>query len=74
MTYGSPVFSDQRLGCFPDLVEVPNSVVEHVRGCLGLVAGVELVCESPRTAERHREWVRQRLGVVYDPPAVRKFG
>lgn len=30
--------SFQRLGCFPDLVEVPSSVVEHVRGCLGLVA------------------------------------
>jgi hypothetical protein len=65
--------SFQRLGCFPDLVKVPNSVVEHVRGCLGLVAGVELVCESPRTAERHREWVRQRLRVVYNPPAARKL-
>ena len=49
-------------------------VVEHVRRDLGLAEGTAAVYASTRTAERHRDMVRQRLGVVgvkvtTDPPA-----
>jgi hypothetical protein len=60
-----------RLGYFPDLFEVPLPVVEHVRQVLELKPNVEAVHDSTRTAERHRDWVRVRLGVTYDPPAAR---
>jgi len=30
----------QRLGCFPDLFEVPLPVVDHIRGVLGLASSV----------------------------------
>ena len=63
----------QRLGYFPALGEVPVAVVEHVGGRLGLPADVKPVHESTRTAERHRELVRARLGVVYDPGQARKL-
>ena len=64
--------SYQRLGYFPDLSEVPLPVVEHIRGLLELKPDVEAVHDSERTAERHRDWVRARLGVTYDPPAARE--
>jgi Domain of unknown function (DUF4158) len=63
----------QRLGYFPDLVDVPTVVAEHIGGHLGLAADVRSVHESARTAERHRELVRTRLGVVYDPEQARKL-
>lgn len=63
--------SFQRLGYFPDLFEVPMAVVEHVRGYLGMSADVEPGHDADRTAKRHRDWVRQRLGVRYDMDAAR---
>jgi hypothetical protein len=63
-----------RLGYFPDLFEVPLPVVEHVRQVLELKPNVEAVHDSTRTAERHRDWVRVRLRVTYDPPAARALG
>lgn len=54
-------------GCFPDLDEVPRLVVEHVRGLLELGEEVEPRHDSTRTAARQRDFVRERLGVVYDP-------
>ncbi len=65
--------SFQRLGYFPELFEVPIAVVEHVQGYLGLGRGVEPMHDADRTAKRHRGWVRQRLGVVYDMEAARKL-
>ncbi|MGH3403357.1 MAG: DUF4158 domain-containing protein [Streptosporangiaceae bacterium] len=60
-----------RLGYFLDLLEVPLPIVEHIRGLLEFKPDVEAVHDSARTAERHRDWVRERLGVTYDPPAAR---
>lgn len=63
-----------RLGYFPDLREVPELVVEHIRRDLRLPEDVVAVYASPRTAERHRTLIRQRSPeVVYDPPAARKL-
>lgn len=56
----------QRLGYFPVADEVPEAVVGHVRRCLELPEGTAPSCGS-RTAKSHRELVRARLGVVYDP-------
>ena len=65
--------SFQRLGCFPDLFEVPVCVVDHVRGTLGLPATTELAGVPDRTLERYRDWVRRRVGVAHDPAAARKL-
>jgi hypothetical protein len=51
---------------------VPAVVVEHVRRDLGLAEGTAAVYASARTAKRHRDLVRQRLGVVRDPAGARK--
>ena len=59
--------SFQRLGRFPGLGEVPPQVVDHVRGLLGLGAGVAPELDSDRTGKRYRAWVRERVGVVHDP-------
>lgn len=61
----------QRLGYFPKLTVVPSVVVEHVRTALGLVGDVVAVHESDRTLFRHREFVRDRLGVVFEPARAR---
>jgi TnpA family transposase len=60
-----------RLGHFPPLVEVPSVVTEHVRRDLGLASGTVAVHASSRTAKRHRDLVRQRYGVVWDPTRAR---
>ncbi|GGV57106.1 hypothetical protein GCM10010245_90190 [Streptomyces spectabilis] len=44
--------SYQKLGYFPDLDEVPQLVVEHVRGLLELGGEVEPRHDSTRTAAR----------------------
>ena len=61
-----------RLGYFPALAEVPAVVVEHVRRDLGLAEGTAAVYAPARTAKRHRDLVRQRLGVVRDPAGARE--
>lgn len=63
--------SYQRLGYFPRLDEVPQVIVEHVRDALCLPAHVAAEVDAPRTAKRHREAVRARLGVKYDAAQVR---
>ncbi|PRX92247.1 hypothetical protein CLV72_1107 [Allonocardiopsis opalescens] len=45
-------------------------VAGHVRGALGLAEDVEQA--AARSAKRHREFVRDRLGVVYDAGRVRR--
>ena len=61
----------QRLGYFPRLEQVPVEVVGHVGRAAELRASVEPRYESDRTLWRHREWIRTRLGVVFDPGRVR---
>ncbi|KAB8189049.1 DUF4158 domain-containing protein [Nonomuraea phyllanthi] len=48
-------------------------MVGHVRGVLGLAGEVELRRAAPMSASRHRAFVRERLGVVYDAPRVRRI-
>jgi hypothetical protein len=60
-----------RLGHFPALDEVPAPVVEHVRRDLELPENTAAVYAAPRTAERHRDLIRRRVGVVLDPAGAR---
>jgi TnpA family transposase len=61
----------QRLGYFPKLADVPAVVVDHLRGELGLADEVKAEADAERTGKRHRQLVRDRLGVKYSPAAVR---
>jgi hypothetical protein len=61
-----------RLGYFPALETVPAAVVDHVRRDLGLAEEIAAVHAAARTAERHRDLVRRRFGVVLDPAGARK--
>ncbi|WP_200841770.1 DUF4158 domain-containing protein [Actinomadura sp. K4S16] len=63
--------SYQRLGYFPKLDDVPEVVARHVRGVLELAEDVELERAAARSAKRHRQFVRDRLQVVYEPARVR---
>ena len=54
--------SYQRLGYFPNITDVPASVVEHIRGELGLAIGVDRASEAERTLKRQRDLVREHLG------------
>ncbi|WP_435797962.1 DUF4158 domain-containing protein [Streptomyces klenkii] len=65
--------SFQKLGYFPDLAEVPQPVVEHVRGLPGLEESVEPRHDSVRTAARKRDFIRERLGVVCDKERAREI-
>jgi hypothetical protein len=65
--------SFQRLGYFPKVEDVPPVVVGHVRAALGLGEGAELERAAVRSAKRHREFVRERMGVTYDAAGVRKI-
>ncbi|MFI7708425.1 DUF4158 domain-containing protein [Nonomuraea sp. NPDC049480] len=64
--------SYQRLGYFPKLDQVPSVAATHVRGILELPESVELEQAAERSAKRHRQFVRERLGVVYEPARVRE--
>jgi Tn3 transposase DDE domain/Domain of unknown function (DUF4158) len=61
-----------RLGYFPALSEVPAEVVGHIRRSLRLPEANRSVYASTRTAERHRNLIRARSEVVYDPAGARK--
>jgi TnpA family transposase len=61
----------KRLGYFPRLDIVPSGIADHVRQSAGLDTSVAAGHDSERTLWRHREWVRARLGVVYEPARVR---
>jgi hypothetical protein len=65
--------SYQRLGYFPMLKQVPDVVVAHLRGALTLAESVPAEHDSDRTLWRHRDFVRTRLGVTYEPGRVRKI-
>jgi len=61
-----------RLGYFPALNKVPAEVVGHIRRDLRLPETTSPVYASARTAERHRNLIRARSEVVYDPAGARK--
>jgi uncharacterized protein DUF4158 len=61
-----------RLGYFPALDEVPAEVAGHVRRGLRLPEATRPVYASTRTAERHRNLIRERSEVVYDLAGARK--
>ena len=61
-----------RLGYFPALNKVPAEVVGHIRRDLRLPETTRPVYASARTAERHRNLIRARSEVVYDPAGARK--
>ena len=61
-----------RLGYFPALYEVPAEVAGHIRRGLQLPEATRPVYASTRTAERHRNLIRERSEVVYDPAGARK--
>jgi hypothetical protein len=61
----------KRLRYFPRLDAVAAGVIEHVRQAAGLGMSVSARHDSERTLSRHREWIRTRLSVVYEPARVR---
>jgi hypothetical protein len=63
--------SYQFLGYFPRLEVMPTVVVEHLRDVLGLRGGVAATYEVDHTGKRHRDYVRDRLGVMWQPARVR---
>jgi TnpA family transposase len=50
---------------------VPVVVADHVRGALELSNGVVAGMDADRTAKRHRQFVREYLGVKYEAAKVR---
>ncbi|MEU2718242.1 Tn3 family transposase [Streptomyces sp. NPDC007205] len=60
-----------RLGYFPGLDEVPALVVARVRAAVGLPEGVMPLAEE-RTVKRYRSWIREYLGLTYDPARARE--
>jgi len=56
----------QRLGYFPLATAIPASVIDHVRAMLGLDAGVTAGYDVGRTGTRHRDYVRARVGAVWE--------
>jgi len=65
--------SYRRLGYFPKLEDVPDLVVGHVRDALKLPVGIVPEVDADRTAKRHRDLVRKRLGVKYNSAQARGF-
>jgi hypothetical protein len=62
-----------RLGWFPALSEVPAEVISQIRRDLRLPEHTRAVYASSRTGERHRNMIRARSEVVYDPAGARKL-
>ncbi|MET8326188.1 hypothetical protein [Streptomyces sp. NPDC005181] len=61
------------MGYFPKADEVPETVVEHVRGALELAEGTGPHYESANTAKLHRKLVRERQGVSCDQERARQI-
>ncbi|MFJ9683683.1 DUF4158 domain-containing protein [Streptomyces sp. NPDC101194] len=64
--------SYQRMGRFPKLDEIPDTIVAFVRRAVGLPEGT-VPRAANRTAERQRTAVRQRTGLSYDKAKARKI-
>ncbi len=55
--------SFQRLGYFPKLSDIPNPLINHIRGCLKLPPEIVLGYEKSKTMYRHRSAIREYLKV-----------
>jgi Domain of unknown function (DUF4158) len=60
------------LDYFAKLAGIPGTVIDHVRGALGLSPTVAAETDAERTAKRHRQFVRELLGVKYEAARVRE--
>ena len=54
----------QRLGYFPRLSEVPETIVQHLRSVLHCGEDVAVGFPEPRTLYRHHRLIREYLGVT----------
>lgn len=61
----------QRLGYFPKLSDIPKSIVNHIRNCLELPAGINPGYEQSRTLYRHKSAIREYLNVTFFDSAGR---
>ncbi len=61
----------QKMARFCSREEIPQSVADHVRHCLGLAPEVEPDHGVARTMRWHRGQVRKRQGVTRDPQRAR---
>ncbi|MFE4367782.1 DUF4158 domain-containing protein [Streptomyces sp. NPDC056835] len=52
--------SYRRMGCFPEMEDVPETVVDFVRRAVELPEGTLSVYRAERTAKRHRAWSASR--------------
>ncbi len=62
-----------RLGYFPDLADIPASVDERIRGTITIPPDTTVAFPADRSAERHRSWSREYLGLVHDPARAREI-
>ncbi len=51
----------QYFGCFPELSEIPNAIVNHVRICLRLPQDAKPAYDQTRTMRRHQTAIRDHL-------------
>lgn len=63
--------SFQRLGYFPNVGDIPDEVAAHVAGHLGAASTGLRASGLARTLVRYRRLIRDRTGVVHDPPRAR---
>ena len=63
--------SFQRLGYFPNIGDIPSEVIAHVARQLGVTTTGLRASGLARTLVRYRRLVRDRTGVVHDPPRAR---
>ena len=61
----------QRMARFCPREEIPGTVTDHVRHCLGLAPEVEADHGAERTIRLHRGLVRRRQGATRDPRRAR---
>ena len=54
----------QRLGYFPKLIDIPKSLVNHIRTSLSLPEDISIGYEQNRTMYRHRAAIREYLKVT----------
>jgi len=61
----------QRLAHFPRATDVPEVVVDHVRGCLALGEAVAPLTGTDRTSRVHHDLIGARIAVLNDPERAR---
>ena len=64
LCYAVQLKTMQNLGYFVDIDHVPQVIINHLRRSLGLHYKIEPTYESPITLSRHRQLIRQYLGIT----------